>query len=129
MKRKLLSAGLLLAVLLTALVAPTSADGRNLPPVAEPDFALTSPYDPVSIANVLANDWDPNGDEIVLVGIRATEYGTALMKPEAGLVYFAFAKDAPKDAVGIVVYEIRDSYGASAQGVLTIYKPTWCCST
>ena len=61
MKRKLLSAGLLLAVLLTALVAPTSADGRNLPPVAGPDFALTSPYDPMAIANVLANDWDPKG--------------------------------------------------------------------
>ncbi|MEZ4771329.1 MAG: Ig-like domain-containing protein [Caldilineales bacterium] len=128
MKRKLVSAGLLLAVLLTTLVAPAAADGRNQPPVAVPDFALTSPYDPVAIANVLANDWDPNGDGIFLIGIRATEYGSALMKPEAGLVYFTFAKDAPKDAVGIVVYEIRDSYGAAAQGVLTIYRPQWCCS-
>ena len=57
-----------------------------LPPKANPDSATTSENASVNI-NVLANDIDPDGDPLTIVGIRQASHGWVVPQPDGTLTY------------------------------------------
>ncbi|MGH2534946.1 MAG: Ig-like domain-containing protein [Thermomicrobiales bacterium] len=99
----------------TITVEPAAAE--NQPPVAVDDTATTTEGVPVTI-NVLANDSDPDGDELLLDFVDDAVNGTAVvLDPIAGtLTYTPNLGFVGTDAF---FYEIRDG-DLSTSGLVTV---------
>jgi len=95
----------------------------NDPPFAGDDFALTAMNNPVG-GNILLNDYDPNGDNIILNTVPTTppSNGSVIIQPNGNYVY-----TPNNDYVGPdqFVYRICDdgtpSLCASATVYITVY--------
>ncbi len=72
----------------TILVLPDIDDPNNNPPFAGDDFALTPMNTPVG-GNILLNDYDPDGDNIVLnvTPISGPSHGTVSISPDGSYIY------------------------------------------
>lgn len=101
------------SAVVTVTVIP---DENNRAPVAETDVVPTTPGEPQSI-NVLANDFDPDGDAIFLKSITA-ETGTARWDPSGLVTYTA---DGTTSAGWVELdYVVADSFGAESEGRVRI---------
>ncbi|GAC13017.1 Ig-like domain-containing protein [Aliiglaciecola lipolytica] len=87
----------------------------NDPPETQDDSASTTINDPINV-DVLANDSDPDGDNLTITNVEATNGsvdiendGTLTYQPDLGFV-----------GIDDVVYEVSDGNGLDAQGILTV---------
>ena len=92
-----------------------SVIGVNGPPIAESDSDTTVENVPVTI-DVLANDSDPNGDAIALVGVTQPANGTATVSN--GSVTYTPAEGYI--GVDTFTYTIEDSNNVSTTGVVSV---------
>jgi len=96
----------------SATVAATVINGA---PVAQADSAETGAGVPVFI-DVLANDSDPNGDELELVAVSSAAGGTTSLVDD-GVRYTPNQGFAGTDSF---TYTVRDPGGAEATGEVTV---------
>ena len=89
---------------------------RNTPPIAAADLVSTASGVPVTI-DALANDNDPDGDEVSLAGMSLPIHGSLTLTPDQSFVY----APAP-DFVGTdgFSYTIMDEGGATAIGEVSV---------
>jgi Big-like domain-containing protein len=87
----------------TAQVSVTVTAGANQPPVANADSTTTAFNTPVTIA-VLANDTDPNGDALSVVGATAGTGGTVSFNSTS----VTFAPAAGFSGQGTFSYTVSD---------------------
>jgi Tol biopolymer transport system component len=85
------------------------------PPIALPDLARTEPDTTVDI-DALANDQDPEGSEVRLIGIDAPLLGTASVV--AGVVRYAPA--AGYAGTTRLTYRVADDGGRETRGTITV---------
>jgi hypothetical protein len=96
----------------------TSSGGGNSPPIAVNDSDVTAMDTPVTI-NVLANDWDPNGDPLTIVSagpaphgnVQVNNNGTVTYTPYGGMGY---------QGVDSFQYQISDGHGGTATATVTV---------
>jgi hypothetical protein len=82
----------------------------NHPPIARDDSVTTPRNTPVTV-NVLANDSDPDGDSVSLVGVSQPSHGTAAANANGTVTYTPAGCYAGPDAF---TYTIRDPAGLTA---------------
>lgn len=70
----------------------------------------------ITLASLLANDSDPNGDALSITGISSTVAGTAVLDTQAGTV--TFTPDAGYLGSASFAYTITDATGATAEAVV-----------
>lgn len=92
-----------------------AADG-NLPPVANDDTATTAVDTPVTIA-ILANDSDPDGDTLFIIGTPTSPDGTVVVNPD-GTITFTPEPGFVGDAT--INYLISDGNGGTDPAVVTV---------
>ena len=92
----------------------------NDPPDARDDIAYTRPGTPVSI-DVLANDTDPDGNPITLVGVSGLTAGRATIA--GGRVLWASPKKALR--VATFTYSVTDGNGGRASAQVTVNVSRW----
>ncbi|PIE16616.1 MAG: hypothetical protein CSA68_01705 [Rhodobacterales bacterium] len=78
-------------------------------PVANDDTATTDEDTPV-IIDVLANDTDPNGDTLSVIGTPTALHGTVTVNPDGTLEY---TPDADYNGDDTITYEISDGNGGT----------------
>lgn len=101
------------SAIVTVTVLP---DESNRAPIAETDVVPTTPGEPQTI-DVLANDFDPDGDAIFLKSISA-EAGTLRWDPSGLVTYTA---DGTTEAGWVELdYVVADGFGAEGQGRVRI---------
>lgn len=100
----------------TATVTITVNVPDNLPPVANPDTAQTSIDTPVTL-NVLANDSDPEDDDLSVTGITQPGNGSATFNANGQVQYTPAAGFLGSDTF---TYTVTDSAGNSATGTVTV---------
>ncbi|GAA1881345.1 Ig-like domain-containing protein [Lapillicoccus jejuensis] len=88
--------------------------GFNNPPVALDDVAQPKPGETAVVADVLANDRDPDGDAASLKVVRATGAGVSVVGQRVRIAL----QDHPR----VVPYVIEDADGAQAMAL--VYVPT-----
>ena len=126
MKRQFVSAGLLLLVLLTLIAGPAGAQERNHPPVAVPDYAnLAEPFTYV-VVDVVANDYDLDGDAILVTGLLDLDGGQAWLGKKSGTIVFRWVNETTGHPPATVHYLLEDKHGASSVGTLTVYNFPTC---
>jgi len=82
----------------------------NDPPIANPDTATTRPGTPVTVA-VLANDTDPDGDQLHLAAVNQPLNGTVTSDADGAVTYvptFGFS------GVATFTYQVADPSGATS---------------
>lgn len=99
----------------TAAVVVTVSAAANVPPVANPDAAITNFGTPVTFA-VLANDSDANGDPLAV---------TAVAQPVGGAVthdgvFVTFTPAAGFSGTASFTYTVSDGQGGTADGLATV---------
>lgn len=87
----------------------------NQAPTAADDSAATTRDTPVTI-DVLANDSDPDGDTLSLVGVGAASNGTAVV--QAGKV--VYTPNSGYIGSDTFTYTLSDGQGATAAGSVTV---------
>jgi hypothetical protein len=88
----------------------------NQAPVAAADAAMTHQGQSVNIS-VLANDSDPDLQQVQLASIGAPSYGTAVANPDGTITYRPNAGFAGIDSF---IYTINDGHGMTAAGTVTV---------
>ncbi|PRY69195.1 fibronectin type III domain protein [Glaciihabitans tibetensis] len=100
----------------TFVVTPLDLD-TNQPPVPTPQTARTFAGATVRI-DVPLDSIDPNGDSVVLTGYTVRpEKGRIVTSASDHFIYEAYAGSAGTDTFS---YEVQDTYGARAIGVITV---------
>jgi len=99
----------------SATVTVTVTPQPNRPPVAVDDTATTIAPQPVTIA-VLANDSDPDGDPLTIIGVTAPASGTVAATGNA-IVYTPAAGFVGTDRF---TYTIDDGHGGSATANVSV---------
>ncbi len=92
----------------------------NSPPVAMADSIRRTPNQrtKVAVTDLLANDWDPDGDEVVFDSIAGTTAeGGTLSLADGWIFYTPPAGFLNNDSF---TYRVRDRYGAWAMGEVAI---------
>ena len=89
---------------------------RDQPPKANDDTVSTNTNRPVTV-NVLANDFDPDGDTIRITTISSPPHGTAVVANDSSITYTPAADWSGSDTV---VYTIGDGKGQSATASLVV---------
>ncbi|MDP6598461.1 MAG: Ig-like domain-containing protein [Candidatus Poribacteria bacterium] len=93
----------------------------NLPPVAETD-RLTLPEDsPASKIDLLANDSDPEQDEITLTSVSPAKNGTVEQGQDSVVFYTPNENYFSSDQPDIFTYEISDGQGNNSQGLVEVF--------
>ncbi|MCS6781022.1 MAG: DUF2341 domain-containing protein, partial [Geminicoccaceae bacterium] len=94
----------------------------NAAPVARDDSATTEAGTPVTI-DLLANDSDPDGDPLTLVGLSVPERGRLAVAADQRVTYTPDAGFVGRDSF---TYTVRDARGAtaSATATVTVTQPT-----
>ncbi|MFC1547207.1 Ig-like domain-containing protein [Candidatus Neomarinimicrobiota bacterium] len=93
-----------------------SVDAVNDPPVAMADDAAADEDIPVTIA-VLANDSDPDGDDLSVESIALGSNGTVTQNPDGTVTYNPNANFNGSDSFG---YTISDGNGGSDDAIVSI---------
>jgi Cysteine protease len=95
---------------------------RNSPPQAKNDSATSDGGAPV-IINVLANDTDPDGDTIRIIGISSATLGSAVIVNDSSVSYTPSSGSSGRDSMA---YFISDTEGGkdTAMIYITINAPT-----
>jgi hypothetical protein len=88
----------------------------NVAPNARPD-AVTTGTDTAVTISPLANDDDPNGDRISLIGSTAPAHGTVQRQPDGTVVYTPAAGFTGTDTF---TYTVADPSSLSASAVVTV---------
>ncbi|GIE28018.1 hypothetical protein Ait01nite_010630 [Actinoplanes italicus] len=88
----------------------------NTPPVARPDTAATD-TDTAATVDVLANDDDPNGDQVTVTGVAAAGFGTVIRNAGGTLTY---TPARGFHGIDTLAYTVEDPAGASGSAVLTV---------
>ncbi len=89
----------------------------NAAPIAEDDSAETPVDTPVEIP-VLANDADPEGDELALAAIpQSPVHGVLGFDDDGGIVY---SPDPGYEGPDLFVYEVCDAHGACDTATVTV---------
>jgi len=88
----------------------------NQPPVARDDYAVAGYNQPVDI-DVLANDYDPDGDELTIVSFTQPRHGTVTQNGSI-LTYKCHGNYIGFDSFQ---YTITDGYGGYATATVTVY--------
>ncbi len=108
----------------TVTVMIDGADSANRNPVAGPDSARTDENTPISI-NVLANDSDPDGDNLTVTSVDITDtLGTVTINPNNTISYdptraFQYLR-AGETATDRFNYTISDGQGGTASAMVTV---------
>ncbi len=92
----------------------------NRPPVANDDRAVTNRNTPVLI-DVLANDFDPDGDPLTIVSVTAPQNGTAAIQNDR-ILYTPAAGFRGTDRFG---YTISDGRGGTDSANVTVTIPLY----
>ena len=93
----------------------------NRSPVANPDGATTAAGEPVTV-DVLANDFDPDGDPIEIVDV-VQWYGRPAQATVNGDGTITFEVSGWCHGRNDFRYTISDPFGATAQANVTIFRP------
>jgi uncharacterized delta-60 repeat protein len=93
--------------------------GANLMPTAYADSVATAYQTPVDI-NALANDSDPEGDVLTLMGASSPAHGTAQIVVTSGGQRIRYTPAAGFFGSDTFTYHISDGFGGSAIGTVTI---------
>ncbi|MFO0727445.1 MAG: Ig-like domain-containing protein [Myxococcota bacterium] len=88
----------------------------NDAPIAVPDLADSDPGVAFEVP-VLANDSDPDGDPLILVGATTPAHGTASLGPGGTVTYTAAAGFVGTDTFR---YTISDGHGGTATATVTV---------
>ena len=96
--------------------ASVTVHGLNDAPVALSDSAFVLAGDSVEI-NVLANDSDVDGDNLVIAGVGAAEHGAVWINEDGTVLYTPYEGYAGSDSFS---YTITDTNQASATGHVSI---------
>jgi hypothetical protein len=83
-------------------------EGFNFPPVALDDEAATAPLVPVAIP-VLANDFDPDHDLLLIEAVGSPAHGSAVANPDGTVTYTPAADFAA--GTDVFSYAIADGHG------------------
>ncbi|SFO57975.1 VCBS repeat-containing protein [Bradyrhizobium sp. Ghvi] len=109
------------------VVFSSSSSGTNQPPIANNDSGFDATQGvPLSIsgASLLANDTDPNGDQLTITGVSGAVNGTVSFSAQNNTVTFT----APNNYTGPASfnYAISDGRGgtASASVAVTVHAPS-----
>ena len=109
--------GRMICSLLLALpLAGCDYGDRNQDPVAENETAITAREVPVTI-NVLANDFDPDGDPLEVVGVTQGVNGEVALNDD-GTVTYTPAEGF--DGTDSFTYTVDDDHGGQATGTVTV---------
>lgn len=98
-----------------ANVSVTVGARPNQPPIARNDTA-TTPFGQAVTIDALANDSDPDGDTLTLLGVAAPAHGTATRSGNR-VVYTPAAGYSGSDRF---TYTIDDGHGATATATITV---------
>ncbi|GAA1056966.1 fibronectin type III [Agromyces luteolus] len=91
--------------------------GENRAPLPTPLTSRTFAGSAVKV-DVPLDQLDPDGDSVTLTGITvAPEFGRVVERTSTSFTYEAFAGSAGTDEFG---YEVRDTFGATAEGTIRI---------
>jgi CshA-type fibril repeat protein len=85
-------------------------------PDANPDTATTAEDTPVTIP-VLANDTDPNGDPLTIVGTPTAPNGTVTVNPDGTITY---TPDEDFSGTDTITYTVTDPDGNTATSTVTV---------
>jgi len=91
---------------------------QNGQPVAVNDEAYTASGQSVKI-NVLANDYDPDGDTLAIVSTTQGTYGAVVMNADSTLTYVPGPKFKTQDQF---TYRITDGHGATATATVFVHN-------
>ena len=86
------------------------------PPVANPDNAVTTRGQPVTI-NVLANDTDPEGDALSVSAVGNAAHGSLVINAAGTITYTPTGDYLGSDSF---TYTLRDATGATATGIVNV---------
>jgi Ca2+-binding RTX toxin-like protein len=93
----------------------------NDAPVAAPDTAVTPLNTPITL-DIVANDSDPDGDPLTIVGTPTSADGTVTVGPDGRTV--TFTPNAGFVGTTVIAYTVTDPTGATASSTLTVTIPT-----
>lgn len=92
----------------------------NQAPVANPDEATGPPGVPI-VVNVLANDFDPDGDPLEVVSVvKVTPAAASAVINADGTVSFTISANC--SGFNLFRYTIRDPFGATAEATVTVRR-------
>ena len=100
----------------TATVAVT-VKSLNQAPVANTDSLMAIAGQPVSIANVLANDTDANGDALAVTGFTQPTHGRVTRAQDGSFTYTGSANYMGSDSF---TYTVSDGHGGIATGAVAL---------
>ena len=89
----------------------------NSPPAANDDYVSTDEDNPMTIADVLANDWDAEKDPLTLIGFKQASHGTLEQNGDGTFTYIPVKDFSGSDHF---VYQIADGQGGTAEGTVFI---------
>jgi hypothetical protein len=89
----------------------------NSLPIANPDISPITPYGAPVTKDVLANDRDPDGDTLSIVGTPTSRNGTVIKNSDNSLT---FTPNPGFSGTEIVNYTISDGKWGTANGIWTI---------
>lgn len=93
----------------------------NDAPVAAPD-AITTPLDTPVTLDIVANDSDPDGDALTIVGTPTSVDGTVTVGPDGRSV--TFTPTAGFVGTTVIDYTVTDPTGVTASSTLTVTVAT-----
>ena len=102
----------------TLLVYMSYPAGAN-PPIANPDFIDIDQNSSMISVDVLANDYDVDGDTLTLTGVSTEGSGTVALNSDGVSVDYTAQTDFTGEE--IVTYTISDGTGNSATGILQVF--------
>ena len=92
------------------------APAANQPPVAVAATATTVKNTPVTI-NVLANDYDPDGDSLTVTAVTKAAHGTVVLNADGTITYTPAIAFIGTDTFS---YAISDGHGGTATAKVTV---------
>ena len=100
----------------TGVVTVLISERENVPPIAELDLGQVE-VGSSTVLDVLANDFDPDGDELSIVAVGEPEIGSLVLRADQ----LVEAVAGPDDAGTITAtYTVEDADGARADGTVSV---------
>lgn len=99
------------------LPAVRQKDSRD--PITGPDTATTKLNESVSI-DVLANDFDPDGDPLSIISVTNGAIGTATIDPTTGEIIYAYDASFDPRRSDTFTYTVSDGLGGTKTETVTV---------